>query len=431
MKGGRFLSGIWFRLRGVPGVFRRFKFWLLAGIFVVALVALGPVLGPIAELLTSAARALGRILLPVLDNKVGRFILVNIIILLVLLFLYRKFKHRARLLLGSWALDRFLAGLLHLAGGRYDSAAKGFEKVVRVGKLVNLETAVPVYPEILADARIKLALAYREMGEVEKAMRHLELLKVGDLAPSMRRELAEAKAYVYSLSGDLMEETIDREITNALTEDGSNRRLLKLRRERSEAAGDFAESIKAQRKLLKHVRKTDRSAEKSRLSMLHARHALSLYRAGKPEEALAEISRSRSYDSAGELASLVAGDIAAGRGDERDAVREWVQAPSLAGLDRVRRMLEGGGLTSEGDLEYLASAFSCSGILIVLGEHYLRLEKLLCAKNCVRKYEELGFSDRRSSHLAAEILRVEGDAVGAEKREWRALTGFLGADGVS
>jgi len=90
----------------------------------------------------------------VVNNPVGRFIFVNLILLLVVFILYRRFKDRGRRLLGALALDRFLGGMLHLSAGRYPRAAKQFEKVVRMGRWLNLAEAVDVYPEILGDARI-------------------------------------------------------------------------------------------------------------------------------------------------------------------------------------------------------------------------------------------------------------------------------------
>ena len=79
-------TDIFFLLRGFPRFFRRFKLWILLALALLVLLALGPVLGPIVELLASAIRAIGTVLLPVLDNTVGRFLLVNAVVIAVVFF---------------------------------------------------------------------------------------------------------------------------------------------------------------------------------------------------------------------------------------------------------------------------------------------------------------------------------------------------------
>ncbi|MHC4861398.1 MAG: tetratricopeptide repeat protein [Planctomycetota bacterium] len=419
-----FFAETLYRLKSTPGFFKRFKFWILLVLFILLLIGLAPY----ASFLLSIVSGIGSVLRPVVDNKVGRFILVNLILIVVLLVFYRRFKARGRRLLGSWALDRFLAGMLDLSAGRYRRAARRFEAVLRLGRIVDLKEAVAVYPEIASDARIKLSLCYRELSEVEKAMKSLELLKVRDLSPALKRDLAEAKAFVYSMSGKLMEETIDREIAGALETNPGNQRLLRLRRDRAERRGDLPVALEAQKKLVKASRAAARSAERGRLATLHARNALRLHQAGEPEEALAEVSRSRASDPTLVLPNLVAGDISTQQGDMRGAVKEWARTPSLPALERIRGLLTQGELSKEGDLAFLVERFPRSGVLVVLASHYLAEGKVRNAKNCIRKFEELGFANRHSAHLMAEVLRVEGDEAGAERLEWRALKGFLGTD---
>jgi hypothetical protein len=317
---------------------------------------------------------------------------------------------------------------MHLGAGRYRPAAKSFESVVRVGRYVNLKEAVPIYPEIHPDARIKLALCYRELGEVEKAMRSLELLKASELSPAMKKDHAEAKAFVYALSADLMDETIDREVEHALSVASDNRRLLALKRDRADRGGDLASAIDAQKRIVKATPAAERDEERSRLAALHGRNALRHYRDGDVPEALAEISRSRASDGALVLGHLLAGDVEADRGNVRAAIREWSRVPSLPALDRVRRLLEEEKLDGEGDLAFLVDQLPRAGLLLVLAEHWLRKGNLRRAKNCVRKYEELGLGSRHSAHLMARIARAEGDERTAAALEWRALKGFLGAD---
>jgi tetratricopeptide (TPR) repeat protein len=420
-----FFGSLLFRFRRLPGFVRRFKFWILIGLTLLLLLALGPWVGLLGQILSG----IGRVLEPVVNNPVGRFIFVNLLLVLVVIVLYRRFKDRGRRLLGALALDRFLGGMMQLSAGRYAKAARLFEKVVRMSKWLNLEAAVDVYPEILGDARIKLALCYREMGEVEKAMKSLELLKVRDLSPSMKRDLAEAKAVVYSLSGELMDETIDREVAGALEHDAGNRRLLRLQRERAARAGDLAVAIQSQKRLIKATPGADKGEERTRLATLHARNALRLYRGGRIEDARAEISRSRASDPRLELPNLLAGDIAAERDSVRAAVKEWARTPSVPALERVSRLLEEGKLDGAGDLEFLVATFPRSGILLVLANHYLSRGKLRHARNCVTKFEDLGLANRHSALTMAEILRAEGDEAGANRLSWKALKGFLGVEG--
>jgi len=418
------LPGLLFRLRNLPGLFKRFKGWFLLLLFILILGVLAPWVGLIGNLVSGFFD----LLKPVLENKVGRFVLFNLVLIVVLLVVYRRFKDRGRKLVGAWALDRFLQGMLHLSAGRYRLAARAFEKVVRMGRWVDLSLAVDSYAEIRPDARIKLALCYREMGEVEKAMKSLELLKVRDLPPSMKRDHAEAKAFVYSLSPELMDETIDREVETALEKDGANRRLLRLRRDRAERTGRLPVAIESQRRIVKASPAKEKPEERKRLAALHARLAARLHRAGRPEEALAEISRSRSSDPGLMLPNLLAGDIERERGNVKGAVAEWAKTPSLPALERVRGLLDSGELEAEGDLGRLVESFPRSGMLLVLAEHYLERGKLRKAKNCVRKFEELGLENRHSARLLARILRAEGDEQGARRLEWLALKGFLGAD---
>ena len=424
MKAPRFVSGFLFRLRNLPAGLRRFKYWILFFLFLLLLA----LVRPWVSLLRDVVAAIWHLIRPVLDNPVGRFVAANVVLVIVAVVVYRRFKERGRKLVGAWALDRFLAGLLHLASGRYRRAARALEGVLRVGRFVDLKTAVESYPEILPDARIKLALCYRELGEVPKAMRSLELLKVRDLSPAMKRELGEAKAFVYSLSGELMEETVDREIASALEVDPKNRRLLRLRRDRAERLGDLGVAVEAQKRIVRSASAREKGEERTRLAALHARLALRSYREGRVEDALVEISRSRASDPTLILPGLLSGEIEADRGDARAAVREWARHPSLPALERIRELLADGRLDGEKDLEFLVDAMPRAGILLVLADHYVREGKLRRARNCLRKLEDLGFGNRHSAHLLAEVLRREGDLAGAERLEWRALKGFLGAD---
>ncbi len=425
MKFGRLLTGLLWRLRRVPALFGRFRVWAVLILFVVLLGALSPFVGALSGLLNTVLRLVA----PVLESRVGRTVLGVGALFLVGLWLYRRFRVKGRALLGAYALDQYLAGMMHLSAGRCRRAARHFERVLRTNRLVDLERTVEVYPEIAADARIRLALCHREQGDIERAMEHLELVKVKDLAPAMRRDHAEAKALVYSLSRELMDETVDREIDRALEGDPDNRRLWRLKRERAEGVGDLPAAIAAQRALLRAAPAHRKSAERSRLALLHARNALRLRRLEQDEEALAEVARARSLDPGLPLASLVAGDIAADRGDARLAVREYGQAPSRAGLDRIRALLAAGRIEGGGTASCVAESFPRAGVFLALAEHYLRKGKPRRARNCLAKLAELGAFDRHAAHLLAEVLRREGDAAGAERMEWRAMRGFLGGDG--
>jgi tetratricopeptide (TPR) repeat protein len=419
------MAGLGHRLRNLPTSAKRLKLWIFLGVFLIILLALGPWIDLVLGMLKGVWTVF---LAPILESEVGRFVFVNALGLGILWFLYLRFRERGRRLMGSWALDRFLSGLLHLSSGRYRRAARSFESVVRVGRWVDLKTASPVYPEVLADSRIKLALCYREMGEVDRAMKSLELLKVRDLSPARKKDHAEAKAFVYALSGELMEETVDREIVNALETDGGNRRLLRLKRDRAEQVGDLPAAIDAQRRILKAGAKSERPPERTHLAGLHARNALRLLTGGRAEDAMAEVARSRGMDPTLVVPNLVAGDIALHREDRRGAVREWARTPSLPSLERIRKLLQDGELSSHGDLEFLAEAFPRSGLLLVLAEDFLRRDELRLARNCIAKHDEVATPNRHSAHLMAAILRAEGDEQGAERMEWTALKGFLGAD---
>jgi tetratricopeptide (TPR) repeat protein len=318
--------------------------------------------------------------------------------------------------------------MLHLSAGRYRRAAALFRRVVRTGRLTDLSKTVEVFPEILADARIKLALCHRELGDVDRAMEQLELLQVKNLPPAVRRDLSEAKAFVYSLSRELMDETIDREIDRALEADPGNRRLLRLRRERAERMGDFETAIVAQKAVLRHAPASVQGEERKRLAVLHVRNALRLRRGDRDDEALTEAGRARVIDPDLPLPGLVAGDILADRGDARGAVREWARVPSLAGFERVRRLLLSGGLSGSEDLAFLVAELPRAGVLLLLAEHWLGKGKLRKAQNCLRKIEDLGAGDRHSARLLAEIRRREGDEEGARRLLWCALRGFLGAE---
>ena len=423
-----FLGSLLFGVRKVPGFFRRFKFFVLAAIVIILLLTLGPWLRFIGGLLGDFLEVFVK---PVMASPTGRFIAVNLLLLIAIYVLYHRFKERGRRLVGSFALDRFLSGMLSLASGRYRRALRSFESVLKAGRWVNLREATPVYPDILVVSRIRLALCYRELGDVDRAMKTLELLKVRDLSPARRLDLAEAKAFVYAMCAELMDETVDREIAEALVSDPANPRLLRLRRDRAEERGDLEVAIDAQRRLLKQVGTVSKDEERTRLALLHARSAQRALDEGRIEDALAEISRSRGYDGSAVLPNLLAGDIALSRGDERGAVREWGRTPSLPAFARIAALLREGRLNEEQDLSFLVEEFPRTGILLVLAEHYLETDHLKKALGCLRKCAELGLSNRHTAHLTAEVLRRAGDQVSAERLEWSALKGFLGADAPS
>ena len=113
--------------RRLSRFYKRFKLWIFILLFVIVI---GFLSTPI-KIIWDVIKGIGMVLWPVLDNPVGRVVLVTVVLAGIAWFAWWRFSAKLRSLVGFHALDRFLDGINHMVMGRNRAAPQ-----VRRGRML-------------------------------------------------------------------------------------------------------------------------------------------------------------------------------------------------------------------------------------------------------------------------------------------------------
>jgi tetratricopeptide (TPR) repeat protein len=400
--------------------FRRFKFWIFLFVFLLVVSVLSTPL----QILWDIVKGIGGVLKPIVDNPVGRVVLVTVILAIVAWVVWWRFAARLRSLVGFDALDRFLDDLNHMVMERYRAAIRCFETVVRRGRLVDLEAAVPAYPDILDAARIKLAECYRIEGDLDRSLRWIEAVREKALPEDLRRILGEVRGLVYDAHPGIRDEIRQEEVKASTKADATNVRLLRVLGSRAERKDDLAAAVKVQHKILRATPRPGKAAARRDLAVLRYRRGRAAEGEGDLAEAVKEYRAAAKADGF-DLPYLPLGDLALRDDDIPAALDAWSKAPPLPALDRVRSLLADGRLQGAADRALILQLFPYGETLLVFAEHFLDTGERRRARSTLEKLERLGMSGPAVDRLAARIAREEGDLDEAARREVAALRNFL------
>jgi len=400
--------------------YKRFRLWIL---ILLGAIVVGFLATPI-KIVWDIIKGIAALLWPVLDNPVGRVVFTTIVLAIVAWIVWWRFSARLRSLVGFHALDRFLDGVNHMVMGRHRAGIACFEAVIKRSKLVDLETAMPAYPDMLDAARIKLAECHRLEGDLDQALRWIESVREKALPADLKRVLGEIRALVYDAHPDLREEVRHDEVQTAAEADASNARLLRVLRERADGKENLAEAIRVQKKLVRATPRAERSKARRDLAVLHYRRARAAEDDGNRDEA------ERAYRTAAKLDGfdlpwLRLGDMALADEDLHGALDAWAKGPVLPALDRIRSLLAEGRLRDDADRALILQRFPYGETLLVFAERFLEDGDTKRARNALAKLESLGLAGPAVDRLAAGISRKEGRPEEAARRDVAALRSFL------
>ncbi len=100
------LKGVGLTLKAVFSPFFRRYPWLKAGIILFAVILLLALIGPAAGLLTRVLDLLAAIFKPLVESSAGRFVLLNLSLLLLAVIAWRIMKDKVVKTLGAYVLSR-------------------------------------------------------------------------------------------------------------------------------------------------------------------------------------------------------------------------------------------------------------------------------------------------------------------------------------
>jgi tetratricopeptide (TPR) repeat protein len=400
--------------------FKRFKFWIFLFVFLLVVSVLSTPL----KIAWDIVKGIGSVMKPIIDNPAGRVVLVTVFLAIVAWVVWWRFAARLRRLIGFHALDRFLDGLNHMVMERYPAAIRCFETVVKRGRLVDLEAAVPGYPDILDAARIKLAECQRIEGDLDQALRWIESVREKALPDDLRRILGEVRALVYDAHPGIRDEIRQEEVKTSTKADAKNVRLLRVLEARAEKKDDLAEAVKVQHKILKATPRPGKAAARRDLAVLRYRRGRAAEAEGDLAEAVKEY-RTAARVEGFDLPNLRLGDLALADDDIPAALDAWSKAPPVPALDRIRTLLADGRLQGTADRALILQMFPYGETLLVFAEHFLESGERRRARSTLAKLERLGLSGPAVDRLAARIARDEGNPEEASRREVAALRNFL------
>jgi hypothetical protein len=185
---------------------------LIALPFLILLSLLAPVLTFVEKLLD----LLGRILGPMLDTSIGRAVLLIVTIVLLAALTYIFAKERVLGLFRRFVLAVHLRAIEDLMLGKKEGARRGFRKVIRYGKWIDLSKGdARLFGSLLADARVKLARMELEDGDPVGARAQLARISSQDAKKRLALSIAELNARIFDAHPDYLAASVLQELQTA------------------------------------------------------------------------------------------------------------------------------------------------------------------------------------------------------------------------
>jgi len=399
----------------------RTKRWVKWAVYalpvLVVLVLLGPVLGVLRELL----KITSGLLLPLLKTPGGRFLLVNLLVVAVVLVVYWKGRSRLASVFAFVAMRHFLKGLQLLSSGFVRRAVPSFKRVIRLARWVNLEAALPAYPELGADAKVRLAYCYLELGEPNQALRWLELAKKEKPPPAVMKLLRELRALAYFDHPKLARETGEKELVDAFRRDPRNPRLCRAMVEKLEEDGDHAQVLELLQRIHETAEGRDREREALRLLEHYYRRARELAESGELGRARTLLREARSVAASSEPIQLLLGDVEERRRNEEAALRAWAKVPGPAARVRVAELL-----SRFDDPRDLLKRYPQPEVLIDLSVRLMDRGLHEQARRTLDKARELGADEIEIEKLLGDLAVAESEPMVARNHYLQAITRLFG-----
>lgn len=396
---------------------RWFRFLIYALPVLAVLVLLGPALGVLNQLLKLGVS----FLTPIVKSPGGRFVLVNLLLVAVVLVLYAKGKDRIRSLLAYQGMKHFLSGMQLLSGGFTREAARRFTRVVRLSRWVDFERVLSAYPEIVADAEVRLGLCAYRSGDLDGALRWLELARKRKPPAGVMATLREVRAIVYHEHPTLADETAWKELDEASRKDPSNVRVNRVMLERAEAEGDAIRALDMLRRIHAATEGDDRRAAGDRLVAYLYERARAFHERGEHGQARGLLKEAEGVRPGSESVHLLLGDVELARGNEAAALKAWAVAPGPASRSRVARLLEAGA-----DPRQVLARYPHAEVLLDVARRLIGRGAHAQAARTLEKAAAVGADPVEVEKLLGDVSHASADDERARLHYLRAMTRVFG-----
>ncbi|MAE77537.1 MAG: hypothetical protein CMJ85_11795 [Planctomycetes bacterium] len=355
-------------LRAFSGYFERHpwhrRLLILAPILLL-LALLNPVIGSVDKLLA----LVGKVLEPLINTGVGRGILLVLLLLLICVLVYTFARERVLNVLRRHALSMHLQATEALLRGEHDRARKGFARVLRWGRWIDLSKGpVSAYGSLSIDARLKTARIRLSEDDVRRARAELARIPRAALSKRLAFSYAELNARVFAGHPDHLPDSVLRVLDDSHKAWPQHVGIGELYADVLLQHGDGARAAEVLTETMRRTSKGQAPRVAERLARLHADLARTALHSGDLALAGKNVDRPlRLFES--EEARLLKADVHLAKGNADAALAVLSDLATPAAKERLGALLrhEAAPLTPR----VLLSRVPRRDSLVVLAEWYL------------------------------------------------------------
>ena len=383
--------------------------WLRRGLWIVGILIVLTLVSPALGSLEKITNLFTSVFGPLLDNAIGRAVLVVLLGILIALVVYAFAKERVRDVGRRYALSLHLRGIEALALGNRADAHKFFRRVVRLGRWIDLgkgESAA--HGSLRDDARIKLARLQLERGLARRALAELGRVPAKALPKKLGRSFAELRARAIREHPEQLDASVVQVLGESHATWPVHEGIALDYAAALERNGDLEEAISAIERCKK---KNDSAALKGKLAQLFRNQSQAHLLAGDLKQANKAIERSLREDDQ-EESRLIQVDVLLARGELEHALGKLRELGTPAAQTRLRELLAQHADVLEP--RQLLGKVPRRASLLTLAEHWLEQGEARRAERALRIYLRDGRANPRVVALLASLAAHTGQARAAD-----------------
>ena len=376
--------------------------WLRLLLVAIPVLLVFAFLEPVVSVLGRGLDLLLRTFTPLLDNPVGRLVLLNVLLIGALAIAWYTLRGRYRALRSGLVLRHHLAGV----GALLENDSRRSRDLLR--KVARSRAEPPSqYPSASEDAKIKLARLALENGDNEEALGWLTRVREKKLGKELQRSLLQLRAEAGLAQGEVLPETLESDLREALQRFPKDRRLLALLRRQLVERGAWEEAAEVQQKVVAAAPARAVAGERSRHVQDLVRAGEAALAAGETKRAAKLARRARSVDDGAAAAGLL-GRAFEAEGNYKAAAREWGASGSPEGLAWIAELLDRqpGCLNPRELLECCPS----EGCLLLVAREYARGGEAKKALRAARRAARTLGPQPSVTGVLTEVLSLCGQA---------------------
>ena len=364
-------------------------------------------LAPLVDLVTRGLGMIADLIEPMLETTVGRIVLTVLFLALLTLILYRMLRGQIADMRARAALGRHLEGVASLIGAGQQKAETWLEKSARYRGPLPAD-----YPHLVQDANLKLARLALEKQDLDRALHWLARTVERDLPKPLRRSAAQLRCRVLLEQRDVLPETAEKELRDAVKvfkDDWELHRLMRRALLRRGALGEVAEV----QELVVRCAPPARSGEERQRLLLDwmAAGEAALVR-GELDVARQCAKKGRAVDRDAPGPGCLLGKVQLAEGDARAAITTWGKTKSPEGLDLVAGLLQ----QQPGLMEPRELLERCpmQGTLLLVAREYARRGEHEMAERAARRAARVLGPTPTVTAVLGEVLGMLGKEREAE-----------------